>query len=426
MRSVAYYAALMRATILENKYIPHEPTPKQAEFLLDMRKESLYGGAAGGGKSDALLMAALQFVDVPGYSAILFRRTFADLSLPGALMNRAHEWLSEYVSSGEVRWVDKEKTFVFPSGATLTFGYMEHERHKYRYQGSEYQFVGFDELTQFTDSQYRYLFSRLRRLEGVKVPIRMRSATNPGGVGHEWVKQRFLEEGESKGRLFVPAKVDDNPYLDQEEYRESLMLLDPVTREQLLNGDWDAIPDGNKFKRSWFEVVDKEPEGCRKVRYWDLAATEPKPGKDPDWTVGALVGEKDGVWYIIDIQRTRQTPKGVEELIRQTADIDGRGVDIWMEQEPGSSGVNTIDHYARRILRGYSFRGHKTTGSKEVRANPVSAAAEQGNVKLVRGPWINDFLDEIVAFPYGSHDDQVDAVSGAIEVMSGPGVQIFV
>ena len=83
----------MRATILENPWIPHEPTPKQAEFLLMPDLEVLFGGSAGGGKSDALLMAALQYVDVPGYAAILFRRTYTDLSLPGALMDRAHEWL---------------------------------------------------------------------------------------------------------------------------------------------------------------------------------------------------------------------------------------------------------------------------------------------------------------------------------------------
>ena len=381
----------------------------------------MYGGAAGGGKSDALLMAALQYVGVPGYSAIIFRRTYSDLSLPGAIMERAHEWLIEHVQSGEIKWNDNKKTFTFPSGATLTFGYMEHEKHKYRYQGAEFQFVGFDELTQFPESQYRYLFSRLRRLEGARVPIRMRSATNPGGVGHEWVKQRFLIEGQEKGRVFVPASVEDNPYLDQEEYVQSLQELDPFTRRQLLTGDWDAVPDGEKFKRSWFEIVDQVPQECRRVRYWDLAATEPKGGDDPDWTVGARVAEKDGVYYIEDIRRTRSTPRGVEELILRTAEADGREVDIWMEQEPGSSGVNTIDHYSRRVLRGYPFRGHKTTGSKEVRANPVSSAAEAGNVKLVRGQWINDFIDEAVAFPNGSHDDQVDAVSGAVEILATTG-----
>jgi len=359
-------------------------------------------------------MAALQYVDVPGYAAILFRRTYADLSLPGALMSRSHEWLD----GTKARWRDSTKTWIFPSGATLSFGYLESENDKYRYQSAEFQFIGFDELTQFTETQYRYLFSRLRRLEGVDIPLRMRSASNPGGVGHEWVKQRFIVEGWTKGRPFVPAKLDDNPYLDRDEYIKSLNELDPITREQLLRGDWEAKEAGRKFKRHWFEIVDAAPAGVRRVRYWDLAATEPKPGKDPDWTVGVLMCEKDGIYFIIDVKRTRETPLGVEKLIKQTAELDGRDVEIYIEQEPGSSGKNTIDHYRREVLKGYTCYGHKTTGSKEMRANPLSSAAEAGNVKLVRGAWINDYLDEIEMFPYGAHDDQVDAASGAFEMLN--------
>lgn len=375
--------------------------------------EVFYGGAAGGGKSDALLMAALQYVSVPGYAAILFRRTFTDLSLPGALMDRAHEWLQHTPA----RWIDRTKTWEFPSGATLSFGYLEHENDKYRYQSAEFQFVGFDELTQFTESQYTYLFSRLRRLAGSKVPIRMRSASNPGGVGHEWVYLRFI----AGDRPFIPASLDDNPYIDREEYLKSLQHLDSVTRAQLIRGDWTIRESGNKFRREWFEIVDDFPRDARFVRFWDLAATEPKPGRDPDYTVGALMGEKDGIYYLVDIKRTRSTPRGVEALVRQTAELDGRRVDIYMEQEPGSSGINTIDYYRRRVLLGFSFRGLRSTGSKEVRANPVSAAAEAGNVKLVRewgAAWIPAFLDEIEVFPHGAHDDQVDAVSGAFEVLS--------
>lgn len=407
-----------------NKYIPHKPTPAQTVFLLMRNLEVFYGGAAGGGKSDALLMAALQYVDIPGYSAILFRRTYSDLALPGALMDRAAEWLA----GTDARWSEQDKRWTFPSGATLTFGYLEHENDKFRYQSAEFQFIGFDELTQFLETQYRYLFSRLRRLKGHNIPLRMRSASNPGNIGHEWVKQRFLIEGPAKGRIFIPARLEDNPYLDQEEYLRSLAELDPLERARLREGDWGARPAGKKFRREWFTIVDEVPADARMVRYWDLAATEPRPGKDPDFTAGVKVAEKDGIWYICDIKRAQTTPRGVESLVRQTAELDGKSVDIWMEQEPGSSGVNTIDHYAREVLKGYSFRGNKTTGSKEVRANPVSSAAEAGNVKLVRGAWINDFLDEAEAFPNVSHDDQIDAVSGAFEALSTqsePNIRFF-
>jgi len=398
------------------KYITHRPTPKQRLFLLlHNYREAFYGGAAGGGKSDSLLMAALQYVDVPGYAALLLRRTYADLSLPGALMDRADQWLQ----GTDAHWNGQEKTWTFPSGATVTFGYLENEKDKYRYQGSELQFVGFDELTQFSESQYRYLFSRLRRLKNSEVPIRMRAASNPGGLGHEWVKQRFIVEGKKNGRVFVPARLVDNPHLDQVEYRQSLEALDAVTRAQLLAGDWDAKTGGLMFKREWFEIVETSPERARRVRYWDLASTEAKAGKDPDFTSGCRLAEADGIFYIEDMQHFRGSPGTVEKRVRQTAELDGKAVPIQMEQEGGASGVNTIDHYARRVLTGFAFYGDKKTGSKIEMARPVSAAAEKGNIKLVRGNWIGPFLDELEAFPLGAHDDQVDALSGSFNKLAG-------
>jgi len=400
--------------VLENKWIPHQPTLKQAEFLALTCSEALYGGAAGGGKSDALLMAALMFVDTPGYSAILFRRTYNDLALPGALMDRAMEWLG----GTEAHWDGVKHIWRFPSGATLTFGNLEHEQDKFRYQSAEFQYIGFDELTQFLESQYRYLFGRRRRLDTAiarNIPLRMRSASNPGNIGHDWVKRRFLIEGVTSGRVFIPAKLDDNPHLDRAKYVESLQELDPITRRQYLDGDWTARHGGSIFKREWFTIVNEAPADIRKVRYWDLAATKPKQGRDPDYTVGALLGEKNGVYWIFNIQRMQGAPPEVEALIKQTAVVDGRETRIYMEQEPGSSGVSQIDYYNRNVLKGYSFWGVKTTGPKEQRAAPVSSAAEAGNIKLVNGPWINEFLDEFEAFPEGMHDDIVDAVSGAFE-----------
>lgn len=227
------------------RFIPHKPTVKQKQFLALDCFEALYGGAAGGGKSDALLMAALQYAHVPGYAALLLRRTYADLSLPGAIMDRSHTWLQ---GSGAT-WHDRDKRWTFPSGATLTFGYLDNERDRFRYQGAELQFIGFDELTQFPESWYVYLLSRLRRLRGVEVPLRARSASNPGGIGHDWVRRRFVD-GASDSNQFVPATLADNPYLDADSYRQSLLLLDPTTRKQLLEGIWVRDAGGLVYKFS--------------------------------------------------------------------------------------------------------------------------------------------------------------------------------
>jgi predicted phage terminase large subunit-like protein len=419
--SAEYRQALYLATVLDNPWIRHRPTERQGRFLYETGREALYGGAAGGGKSEALLMAALQFAEVPGYAAILFRRTYADLSLPGALMDRARAWLSGTAA----RWSERDKTWTFPSSATLTFGYLDTGTDRFRYQSSEFQFIGFDELTQFPEEDYRYLFSRLRRLQTSQVPLRMRAASNPGGIGHEWVQLRFLVEGPAAGRVFVPASLDDNPHLDRAEYVASLSQLDPITRAQLLAGDWSARQAGAMFRREWFRVVDHAPAGLCRVRSWDLAATEGRPGADPDWTAGVLMGRSDaGVYYVEDVRRARSTPRRVEQLVTQTAALDGPGVAVVMEQEPGSAGVALAQRYAA-LLAGYPFAFARATGSKATRATPLASMAEACNVCLVRGPWVSAFLDEAEAFPHGAHDDMVDAAAAAFARLARPGCYVI-
>jgi predicted phage terminase large subunit-like protein len=387
------------------------PTERQLSFLELDCEEAFYGGAVGGGKSDCLLMAALQYVEAPKYRALLLRRTFADLSLPDALMYRADEWLRPTGA----RWHDKLKTWVFPSGATLTFGYMQTENDKFRYKGPGFQFVGWDELTEFTESMYRYMFSRMRRLSGSVVPLRMRGASNPDGIGHAWVKQRFIEDGESAGRVFVPARLRDNPYLDADSYEKTLQNLDPVTRRQLLEGDWDVRPEGKLFKREWFALIDAGPATGRSVRFWDLAATE-----TGDHSVGCKMRRAGNEYVIEDVVRGRWTPSARDQVILQTAQLDGRAVEIVIEQEPGSAGVSQIATLVQ-LLAGFRVSGKRSTGDKITRAGPLASQMEAGNVKIVNGVFVSELIDELVSFPSaGIHDDQVDAASGCFLVLAEP------
>lgn len=215
---------------------------KQAAFLTLDCQEAFYGGAAGGGKSDALLAAALQYVDVPRYSALILRKTYTDLALPGAIMSRAEEWLA----GTDAQKGNEGKEWTFPSGAKLTFAYLDNEADRYRYKSAEFQFIAFDELTQFSERVYEYLFTRLRATEDINVPLRMRGASNPGDIGHGWVRKRFIKDREP-GVVFVPARLDDHPdETFKAGYRQSLGKLDEVTRRQYEDGDWD-VSEGLAF-----------------------------------------------------------------------------------------------------------------------------------------------------------------------------------
>lgn len=410
-------------------FIPVTLHPTQQQFFDWDGYEALYGGAAGGGKSVAMLACALKYAHLPGYSAIVLRRNFGDLFAPKAIGALAKDWLR-----GIATFNVQEKTFHFPWGATLQFAYLDKERALDGYQGAAYHFVGFDELTQHVEEHFLYLHSRCRRsTEGQQadIPLRVRATANPGGRGHDWVKKRFIDEAQD--RVFFPAKLKDNPSIDYDEYVRSLSNLHPLEQDRLLRGDWEAQPSGGFFERGWFRFCEPEevPPRIRWTRRWDMAATEVAPGKDPDWTAGAKVGQVDGVWYIADVRRARKKPADVEEFVAATADEDGRAVRVRMEQEPGSAGVTVIDTYRRRVLVGYDFDGVRSTGDKITRAAPVASAAKAGNAVLVRGPWNGWWLDEACAFPHGSHDDGVDAVSGAVEDIgptaraSNPGTGIY-
>jgi predicted phage terminase large subunit-like protein len=436
------------------------PQPTQERFLTSPADIAIYGGAAGGGKSFALLLEPIRHYHRPGFYGVIFRRQSTQIKNEGGLWDESEQLypnLSAIGSRHQLIWT-------FPSGARLRFAHLEHEQDKFGWMGAQVAFIGFDELTHFTEGQFWYLLSRNRSTCGVKPYVRATCNPDPDSFVAElvrwWIDQQtgfaiperagvvrwFVRRGDDlvwadskpellaqfgdsvhpKSLTFIPANIQDNPLLLERDpgYLANLSALPRIDRERLLNGNWMVRPSaGLFFKRQWLEVVGAAPESCNVVRYWDRAATEPRAGTDPDWTVGLRMscGPRE-TFYIEDVVRFRGTPAKVEEAIRNTAQTDGYQVRIILEQDPGQAGVAEASYYIR-ALAGYSVYAVPATKAKETRVRPVSAQAEGGNVKLVSGSWNEPFLRELENFPDGAHDDQVDALSGAFnELTSVPPV----
>lgn len=174
---------------------------------------------------------------------------------------------------------------------------------------------------------------------------------------------------------------------------------------------------GGMFRREWFEILPALPAGCRMIRYWDKAATTKKGSA---YSVGVLMAEKENLYHVVDVARGRWSPLDRERVIRQTAELDRQRygeVVIWLEQEPGSGGLESAQATVAN-LAGFVVYAERPTGDKETRAAPFAAQAEARNVKLIAGPWNGDYLGELASFPAGVYKDQVDASSGAFNKLA--------
>lgn len=419
---------LFYLTVILNPYIPTVPFYNQVRLLTERGREVFYGGGRGGGKTEACLMGAFQFALEPGWSVGVFRLTYPELSNPKAIMDRALDWT---VRRGDLpedlmpKWSGEMKTLRFPSGATVKFGHVHNEADAEKYQGSEFHMIIVDEAPQFTESKIGRLKGSIRRSSGDPLPLREWYTGNPGGVGHEYFRARFVE-GDG---VFIQSLYTDNPFLDHVEYEkvfEEIRLVDPVLYRQWRLGDWGAVLEGALFRSEWFDVsYDVVPEGVVSVvRFWDLAGTyDVRAGLSggADYTVGLLLllGES-GRCYVDDVVRFKLDPVDAEAEILRVVGEDVRrwgGVPymVRFEQEGGASAKYVIDSF-RRLLPGLDVDGHHVGGLGKVdRARALVPALSSGDI-LVRGgvPWRDEFVAELVAFPTkGVHDDQVDALSGA-------------
>lgn len=453
------------ATVLtEAVEIKPQPGP-QEHFLSSPADIVIYGGAAGGGKTWALLLEPLRHISNPNFGCVIFRRTFPEITNEGALWDEA---MKIYPLFGAVPKIGN-LSFTFPSGATVSFSHMQYEHDKFKWQGSQVALIGFDEVTHFSQSQFFYMLSRNRSMSGVR-PY-MRATTNPDA--ESWVSEFiswwidedsgfpipersgvirwFIREGSTtiwadhpsdlKSRLidmavpksvtFIPASVYDNRKLLSTDpgYLSNLAALPLVERERLLKGNWKIRPSSGKiFNREWFEIVESPPEaGGVECRFIDFAGTQQQiKGDDPDYTACVLMRKVGDTYYVLHCLAMRKSVADTEKTIRLLVRNDARRAEengcrymLRWEIEPGSAGIREAGRLMS-LFPGLDRKGVPSKGDKILRARPLSSMAEMGFVKVVKGAWNEEWLAHMHHQPDIGHDDIMDASAGAFNVLEKP------
>lgn len=441
-------------TTIERREIRPQDGP-QMLFCSTPADIAFYGGAAGGGKTFSLLIDPLRHHNNGLFGGLIFRKTSVQVR------NEGGPWDESMTIYPHLRGIPRQSTLEwrFPSGMSMGFGALEYEKDVLNYQGAQIPWIGFDELTHFSESTFFYMLSRNRSSSGVKP--RVRATMNPDP--DSWVR-RFIDwyidkdgyaipersgviryfirrkdeivwadsedeiyaqfgrgaEIRPKSFTFISAKLEDNKIFMEKDpdYLSNLLALNRVDRARLRDGNWNIRPSaGELFRREWFPIIDAIPSGWRKViRFWDRAATKPsEQNPDPDWTRGLkLYAYPDGTYVVADLKSLQDTPGQVEKLIKNTASHDGVSVKIKSQQDPGSAGVSEGEHFIK-MLAGYVVETETMSQNKIARAKAVSSQAEWHNVKVLRAPWNNEFFTELENFGEDSksHDDIVDTLSGA-------------
>jgi predicted phage terminase large subunit-like protein len=438
---------------------------RQTEFLRSPADMCIYGGAAGGGKTAGLILEPLRHVGrIANFTAVFFRRTMPQITNPGALWDESLNFYPRLGGTPHLRM----REWRWPRGGKIKFSHLQFETTVYDWQGAQITLICFDELTHFSAHQFFYMVSRNRSTCGVRpyiratcnpdadswvanflewwidpesgLPIPKRAgvvryfiriaekivwADRPEELMQDLLRGQDLPPGIEPPRpisvTFIPATVFDNPVLLRvnPEYLAWLLSLPTLERERLLGGNWKIRPAaGLYFKREWCAVVDEIPADLDVVRYWDLAATEKNEFNDPDWTVGIKLGrDKNGGYWLLDMVRARSNPGDVDTLLINTAMLDGKQVRIGFGQDPGQAGKSQALHLVR-ALSGFTAIPTSESGDKLTRFGPFSSQCRAGNVKIRRGSWNEELFRVLEGFPELAHDDEVDACSGALEMLN--------
>lgn len=432
---------------------PPQPGPQTA-FLESEADIAIFGGAAGSGKTSALLldMAAPNLLATPGYSAVIFRRTYPQIRNEGGIWDESAKLYSEIGGQpldGRLEWR-------FPGKQTIRFSHLQHDKNVYDWQGAQLARIGYDELTHFSETQFFYLLGRARTDIGIRP--RVRATCNPdadswvakiidwwigedglpiqarSGVLRWFVRingdliwgdtaeelQTLYPGQQPKSLTFIPAKLTDNPILLERDpgYLANLQAQHPVERARLLEGNWKArFGQGRVFSREWATVIDELPLiNGRVVRFWDLAATAKDVAtRSSFYTASVKAFAGDNALVILDVTWHQEAAGEVLPLIAAIASQDGPSVAVRWELEGGSAG-KIVEQQLKSLVRGYDARAVKPLGDKLSRFLPVATLAQQGRFSLLRAPWNDVYLNSLQSFDGSSQplvNDLTDATSGA-------------
>ena len=436
-----------------------QPGPQEM-FLTTPADICIYGGAAGGGKTYGLLLEPLRHKNREGYGAVIFRKNSIQIYNEGGLMDEGIKMYSN-IRDAELKRTPRP-LWTFGGKSRVSFAHIDGDDDLLKWQGAQITFIGFDELTHFSERQFFYMLSRNRSVCGVEPYVR--ATCNPdadswvavfvswwidpetgypiperSGVLRWFIRRDEVitwantkeelwekfnlktaeERQEPKSVTFIASTLFDNKILMESNpsYLANLKALSLVERERLLHGNWKIKPvAGTFFKRSQVEnMLEFLPaDVIRWVRAWDLAATAEDEGGDPAYTSGVLMGKrKNGRYVIADVINVRMTANEVRQIVKLTAQKDKaqfKRVRIRLPQDPGQAGKDQAKSYIK-FLAGFNVTAVTESGSKETRAEPMAAQWQAGNFDVLIADWNEIYFNQLESFPASKFKDMVDASS---------------